>query len=108
MGYNAAKQIKGRKRHLLVDILGLLLGVAVTPANLTERAGAQMLLAQVLGWIAWLRMLWVDGGYTGAAFVQWVKGLRPKLDVEVVKRSDANRGFNVLPPGGSPSAPLAG
>ena len=65
VGYDAAKRIKGRKRHLLVDTLGLILGVAVPPANVTERDGAQMLLARVLGWLAWLRILGMDGGYTG-------------------------------------------
>jgi putative transposase len=54
-------------------------------------------LRQVLGWFTWLRLLWVDGGYTGDAFAQWVKELRPKLKVEVVKRSDDTRGFKVLP-----------
>ena len=97
VGYDAAKCIKGRKRHLLVDTLGLILGVAVTPANTTERDGAQLLLGRVLGWFTWLRILWVDGGYTGEAFAQWVKGLRPKLKVEVVKRSDDTKGFKVLP-----------
>jgi putative transposase len=97
VGYDAGKRIKGRKRHLLVDTLGLVLGVAVTPANITERAGAQMLLSQVLGWFTWLRILWVAGGYTGEAFAQWVKGLRPKLHVEVVKRSDDLAGFKALP-----------
>jgi putative transposase len=97
VGYDAAKQIKGRKRHLLVDTLGLVLGVAVTPANTTERNGAQIVLGQVLGWFIWLRRLWVDGGYTGEAFAQWVKDLRPQLTVEVVKRSDALEGFKVLP-----------
>jgi transposase len=78
--------------------LGLVLGVAITPANTTtERDGAQLLLARVLGWFAWLRILWVDGGYTGEAFAHWVKGLRPKLDVQVVKRSDDTKGFRVLP-----------
>lgn len=72
-------------------------GVAVTPANVTERASAQQLLAQVLGWFTWLSVQWVDGGYAGEAFAQWVKGLRPKLAVEVVKRSDANPGFKGLP-----------
>jgi len=62
VGYDAAKQIKGRKRHLVVDTLGLVLGVAVTPANTTERNGAQIVLGQVLGWFTWLRRLWVDGG----------------------------------------------
>jgi transposase len=96
VGYDAAKRIKGRKRHLLVDTLGLVLGVAVTPANTTERAGAQLLLGRVLGWFTWLRILWVDGGYTGESFARWVKGLRPKLAVEVVKRSAATVGFKVL------------
>ena len=97
VGYDAAKKIKGRKRHLLVDTLGLILGVAVTPANTTERDGAQLLLGRVLGWFTWLCILWVDGGYTGEAFAQWVKALRPKLKVEVVKRSDDLKGFKVLP-----------
>jgi transposase len=97
VGYDAAKRIKGRKRHLLVDTLGLVLAVAVTPASTTERDGAQTVLGQVLGWFTWLRLLWVDGGYTGDAFALWVKGLCPKLVVEVVKRSDATVGFKVLP-----------
>ena len=50
-----------------------------------------------LGWYTWLRILWVDGGYTGETFARWVKGLRPKLAVEVVKRSDDTSGFKVLP-----------
>jgi len=60
---------------------GLLLGVAVTPASTTERDGAQLVLGRVLGWFAWLRILWVDGGYTGETFANWVKALRPKLAV---------------------------
>ena len=70
VGYDAAKRIKGRKRHLLVDTLGLLLGVAVTPASTPERDGAQGLLGRVLVWFTWLRLLWVDGGYSGANFAQ--------------------------------------
>lgn len=97
VGYDAAKKIKGRKRHLLVDTLGLLLGVHVTPASTPERAGAQALLARVLPWFIWLRLLWVDGGYTGTAFAAWVRDLRPKLAVTVVKRSDKASGFTVLP-----------
>ena len=97
VGYDAGKKIKGRKRHLLVDTLGLLLGVHVIPASTPERGGAQALLARVLPWLTWLRLLWVDGGYTGAAFAAWVRGLRPKLAVTVVKRSDHASGFTVLP-----------
>ncbi len=97
VGYDAAKQIKGRKRHLLVDTLGLVLGVCVTPASTTERDGAKLLLQGVLAWLTALRLLWVDGGYCGKLFAQWVKGLRRKLVVELVKRSDDVQGFRVLP-----------
>jgi putative transposase len=97
VGYDAGKRIKGRKRHLLVDTLGLLLGVVVTPADTTERDGGKAVLGGVLVWLASLRRLWVDGGYSGELFAQWVKALRAKLAVEVVKRADALKGFSVLP-----------
>jgi transposase len=97
VGYDAGKKIKGRKRHLLVDTLGLLLGVAVTPASCPEREGAQTVLLRVGNWFMRLRRLWVDGGYTGTAFADWVKEHWPKLEVEVVKRSDDISGFAVLP-----------
>jgi len=97
VGYDAGKQIKGRKRHLLVDTLGLLLGVAVTAANCPERKGAQAVLSRVADWFTRLRRLWVDGGYTGDAFAHWVKAHWPKIEVEVVKRSDNVQGFVVLP-----------
>jgi putative transposase len=97
VGFDAGKRIKGRKRHILVDTLGMILGVFVTPASTTERDGAKGLLDRILGYFHWLRVLWVDGGYTGEAFAQWVKERRPKLEVEVVKRSDDVTGFKVLP-----------
>jgi transposase len=96
-GYDAGKKIKGRKRHLLVDTLGLVLGVLVTAASVPDRQGAQTLLLESLGPNSWLRRLWVDGGYSGPEFARWVRELRPKLEVEVVKRSDDLQGFTVLP-----------
>jgi transposase len=97
VGYDAGKRIKGRKRYLLVDTLGLLLGVAVTPASCPERDGAQKVLKQVADWFTRLRRLWVDGGYTGEGFANWVKEYWPKIQVEVIKRSDPVQGFAVLP-----------
>lgn len=97
VGFDAAKRIKGRKRHVLVDTLGLVLGVLVTPASTPEREGAQTLLQGVLKCFSWLKLMWVDGGYSGPAFAQWVKTIRAKLEVEVVKRSDDTKGFKVLP-----------
>lgn len=97
VGYDAAKRIKGRKRHLLVDTLGLVLGATVSPAHVPEREGALALLKGSLGSFKRLLRLWVDGGYEGAAFAQNVKELQPKLEVEVVKRSADVKGFEVLP-----------
>lgn len=97
VGYDAAKQIKGRKRHLLVDTLGLVLGVVVTPADCPERDGAQQVLQRVGNWFRRWRKLWVDGGYTGENFAGWVRQRWPKLEVEVIKRSDTAKGFAVLP-----------
>jgi putative transposase len=97
VGYDAAKKIKGRKRHVLVDSLGLLLSVCVTPADVPEREGAQMLLGPVLAFFAWMKKVWVDGGYTGEAFAKWVQSIKPGVEVEVVKRSDDMEGFKVLP-----------
>ena len=97
VGYDAAKKVKGRKRHLLVDTLGLVLGAVVTPADCPERDGARLVLEQVGDWFTRLRKLWADGGYTGDSFAQWVREHWPELKVEVVKRSDATQGFAVLP-----------
>jgi transposase len=97
VGYDAAKRIKGRKRHLLVDTLGLVLGIHITPADVPEREGAQDLLDHTLPWFTWLRMLWVDGGYSGPDFAEWVKSILPNLEVSVVKRTDDLKGFKVLP-----------
>ena len=97
-GYDGAKKIKGRKRHLLVDTLGLLLAVCVTPADVTERDGARTLLGPALRWFGWLRCLWADQGYTGEDFATWVAAHRKTgtLRLEVVPRLEGQRGFVVL------------
>jgi transposase len=97
VGYDAGKRIKGRKRHILVNTLGLLLGGHITPASTADPCGAKELLSGVLQWFSWLRNLWVDGGYSGQPFADWVKEQRPKLKVEVVKRSNDMEGFEALP-----------
>jgi len=97
VGYDPGKRTKGRKRFLLVDTLGMILGAAVVPANETERAGAKVLLKPLLEWYPWLRKIWVDSGYSGPDFAGWVREQRPKLEIEVIKRSDDLQGFHVLP-----------
>jgi putative transposase len=96
-GYDGAKKVTGRKRHILVDVLGLLLTVVVSKASVPERDGAKMLLKR-----AWaqhferLVLIWADGGYTGQDFCNWVLEHCGWL-VEIVKRSDDAKGFVVLP-----------
>lgn len=98
-GYDAAKKIKGRKRHVLVDTLGFLLEVCVTPANVAERAGAQTLLGSACGWLKRLRTIWADGGYSGPEFAQWIARRRKKgrLQLQVINRAEGQKGFAVLP-----------
>jgi putative transposase len=60
-GYDAHKNIKGRKRHLLVDTLGLPLSIYVTPANVQDRAGARLLLAGLKPLVPCLKKIWADG-----------------------------------------------
>ena len=97
VGYDPGKRTKGRKRLLLVDTVGMILGAAVVPANDMERAGAKVLLKLLLEWFPWLRKIWVDSGYSGPDFVGWVREERPQLEIEVIKRSDDLRGFHILP-----------
>ena len=97
VGYDAARKTKGRQRFLLVDTLGLLLGVNVEPADCPERKGARTLLQPVLADYPALPKLWVDGGFTGADFAGWVKARHATLEVEVVKRNSDLKGFTLLP-----------
>ena len=95
-GYDAGKKINGRKRHLLVDTIGLILLVMVLPANIQDRDGARQLLAAFFARSPYRRVkhLWADGGYAGT-LIGWAKQLW-RCTVEIVKRSDLHT-FKVLP-----------
>ena len=97
-GYDAGKKVSGRKRHLAVDCLGLILAVMITPAAVQDRDAAKGLIKLLVSMYARVQLIWADGGYLGA-LVQWVKQLRPfgKLRLEIVRRSDRAKGFQVLP-----------
>jgi putative transposase len=94
-GYDAGKQIKGRKRHILVDTLGLLLVVVVTAASVSDPKGARLLFKRLGGAGKKLRRIWVDGTYRGK-LVAWVVDHCWFL-LEPVLRSDDQKGFVVLP-----------
>ena len=96
-GFDAGKKIMGRKRHILVDTLGLLIGVVVHPANIQDRDGAK-LLEPFLHASPGLEVVFADGGYAGA-LATWIKDLpRPTpLRLEIIKRPREATGFHLLP-----------
>jgi len=87
--------VTGRKRHLVVDTLGLLLAVVVHAADMQDRDGAKLVLAKLKGLFPRLRLIWADGSY-GGQLIPWVRELGGWL-LEIVKRSDDVKGFAVLP-----------
>ncbi len=94
-GYDAGKKVKGRKRHILVDTMGLLLMVVVHTANIQDRDGGKLVLEKVKGTFSRLILIWADGGYVGQ-LVDWAKEVCGWV-LEIVKRSDDVKGFQVLP-----------
>jgi len=94
-GYDGGKRITGRKRHLLVDTLGLTLAVLVTAADLPDRDGARQLLRRGCGFGRKLRLIWVDGAYRGS-LQRWV-AQRFRFRLQPVLRPQEQKGFSVLP-----------
>jgi transposase len=98
VGYDAGKKIKGRKRFMTVDTLGLVLRVLVTAANVGEREGGKQVLKRVKQShhkIFRLTTIWVDGGFDGEPFMQWVMNFCRWI-VQVVLRSQEAKGFVLL------------
>ncbi len=87
--------MKGRKRHIVVDTLGLLLAVVVHPADIQDRDGAKLVLSKLLGRFPRLKLVWADGAYAGQ-LVDWAYALGGWL-IEVVKRGAHSHSFEVLP-----------
>jgi putative transposase len=102
-GYDAGKKVTGRKRHLVVDTLGLVLIVLVTSASVQDRDGAKLVLRALFDRIKkskfsrWcrLKLIWADGGYRGE-LIDWVKGTLG-WTLEIVEKLGGQRGFQVLP-----------
>ena len=95
-GYDAAKKVKGRKRHIVTDTTGLMVGAAVHPADVQDRDGALLVIETIHDLFPWLRHLFADSAYSGdkllealAKFGCW--------SIEIVKRMTDTVGFEVLP-----------
>lgn len=101
-GFDVGKLTKGRKRFILVDTQGWLLGVRVVAANVSEKAGAMHLLTHLketphlADLCRRLKLVWVDGGYQGPDLQNWVMALWGWV-WQVIKRTDDQKGFLVLP-----------
>lgn len=85
----------GRKRHILVDTIGLVLMIVVHTANIQDRDGAKLVLEKAKGKFPRLQLIWADGGYAGK-LVDWVK-LNCSWVLEIIKRNADLKGFHVLP-----------
>ena len=105
-----SKKTLGRKRHVLTDTLGLLLGVLVHPADVQDpvgdseaaslrdsRDGGALVISTLFGMYPFLHKLFADGGYQGPQFASAVATVMPQLAIVIVKRSDQAQGFVVLP-----------
>ena len=94
-GYDAGKKIVGRKRHILVDTMGLILAVVVHSAGIQDREGAKAVFEKIKNDLPRLQLAWADGGYSGD-LIEWVKRECGWI-LEIVKRSDDVKGFKLLP-----------
>ncbi len=99
VGYDGGKRIKGRKRHILVDTLGLLIGVVVTGAEVSDAHGGRQVMAR--WWASGQRRLcklWADNAYGKEGLGQWLRALKAtfKIDLEV-SASQKGVGFQVIP-----------
>lgn len=95
-GYDAGKKIKGRKRHIVTDTLGFLVGSVIHEANIQDRDGAPEVLKSIRYRFPWLRHVFADGGYAGPKLRNALKN-HGKWTLEIVKRSDKAQGFEALP-----------
>jgi putative transposase len=95
-GFDAHKCVKGRKRHLLVDTLGLPISYYVTPADMHDTQGARRLLVGRKYILPRLKKIWADAAYRGKELADWCLA-EGGWDLEVVERPPGVRGFSVLP-----------
>jgi putative transposase len=95
-GYDAHKNVKGRKRHLLVDTLGLPLSVYLTSADVQDRVGARCLLAGLKPFVPRLKKIWADGAYAGEKLAGWLEE-QSGWELEIVERDREAKGFEVSP-----------
>ena len=95
-GYDAGKKIKGRKRHIVTDTLGLLVGLIVHAADIQDRDGAPEVLKSIRHRFPRLRHLFADAAYAGPKLEGALEDIG-RWKLEIIKRSDTAQGFELLP-----------
>lgn len=95
-GFDAGKKVRGRKRHIVTDTAGYLVGLVVHDASIQDRDGAVAVLASIRRLYPWLRHVFADGGYAGDKLKQALAETG-RWTVQIIKRSDIAQGFEVLP-----------
>jgi putative transposase len=96
-GYDGAKKITGRKRHIFVDTLGLLLAVTVTAASVDDAAAVPALFAKIdPAAMPRLTKAWADSKYHNHDLYKWIKRERSEWDLEIVSRPPGAKGFLLL------------
>jgi putative transposase len=95
-GFDAHKHVKGWKRHLLVDTLGLPISIYVTPADVHDTRGARYLPAGFAPLVPCLKKIWADAAYRGQELAEWCQ-TEGAWELEVVERVPGTRGFSVQP-----------
>jgi putative transposase len=97
-GYDGGKKVTGRKRHILVDTLGLLLFVSVTQAGLDDAAAAPLIFENLRAdRMPRLEVVWADGKYHNHQLHEWLANFDPAWRLEIVSRPPGVRGFTLLP-----------
>ena len=94
-GYDAGKKTKGRKRHILTDTDGNLLGLVTHTADIQDRDGAPDVIAQARESFPAISHVFADGGYAGNKLKSALAG-EDALHIEIVKRPPGISGFVVI------------
>ena len=96
-GYDSGKKVKGRKRHVVGDMLGLPLVLQVHPAHVQDRDGAPAVIAELQTAMPSVCKVWADGGYSGPRLAKALTGMPDALNLETVSKPERQQGFAVLP-----------
>lgn len=95
IGFDCAKKTKGKKRHIAVDVLGMILAIVITSAGIADHKEASSFLGKLFKKFSSIKLVWADGGYHKTSLIDDIKNIWNKI-LEIVKRPRNTQGFKVL------------